>query len=258
MPLVQTIPAQAHAALDPMGGYGVQHTTDYRLEGLISLSRGHSQVSGCAGNKPGYGWSTLVTTVLEDLNAMQVLMADRVVGQTITEHPLVGHVPTISFLGTWFDNPRIAGHPIHLNLNLDLIGPKPPNDAPYIRDPEFLQRVSNQYSSILGIEDLPEDLRKKYNDLAADLGKTDTVECSLVNLASGSYPGRTFGHIIRIPEFGTITLGRLKITQEDPDPVTGSLRKTTVTLTMVDLKLGCAIEADIPIGTGSTNGNTYP
>jgi hypothetical protein len=215
-------------------------------------------VSGSAGHKPGHGWSTLVTTVIEDLNAMQVLMADRVVGQTITEHPLVGHVPTISFLGTWFDDLRIAGHSIHLDLNLDIIGPKPANDAPYIRDPEFLERVSNQYSRILGTEDLPEDLRKKYNELADNLGKTDTVECSLVNLASGSYPGRTFGNIIRIPEFGTIILGNLRITQEDPDPVTGCLRKTTVTLTMVDLKLGCAIEADIPIGTGSSNGSTFP
>ncbi|MGA3046174.1 MAG: hypothetical protein ABSD67_06100 [Terracidiphilus sp.] len=258
MPLAQTIPTQAHAALDDTGGYRVQHTTDYRLEGLISLSAGHSQVSGSVGSKPGHGWSTLVTTVIEDLNVMQVVIADRVVGQIITEHPLVGYVPTISFLGTWFESLRIAGHPVHLDLDLDLIGPKPANDGSYIRNPEFLSRVSNQYSRILGIEDLPEDLREKYNQLAANLGKTDTVECSLVNSASGTYPGRTYGNIIRIPEFGTVNLGKLIITQEDPDPVTGVLKKTTVTITMIDLKLGCAIEGDVPIGGGSSNGTTMP
>lgn len=258
MPLTQTIPTQAHAELAPEGGYRVQHTTDYRLEGLVSLSAGHSQVSGSFGSKPDHGWSTLVTTVIETLNVMQVFTSPRVVGQIITEHPLVGYVPSVSFLGTWFDYLRVAGHPVHLDLDLDIMGPKPANDGSYIRDPEFLRRVSDQYDRILAIEDLPEDLREKYNKLAASLGKTDTVECSLVNSASGAYPGRTYGHIIRIPEFGTVVLGELFITQEDPDPATGALKKTTVTLTMLNFKLGCAIEADIPVGTGGSNGQTWP
>jgi hypothetical protein len=257
-PLAQKVPTQARAVLDSAGGYGVQHTTDYRLEGLISLRAGHSQVAGNPGTKPGHGWSTLVTSVIEDLNILQVVTADRVVAQIITEHPLDGYVPTISFLGTRFENLRVAGHPVHLDLNLDLCGPKPANDGCYIREPNFLKRVSNQYSSILETEDLPDDLRETYNRLASSLGKTESVECSLVNRATGSHPGHSCGHIIRIPEFGTITLAKLKVTQEDPNPETGCLTKTTVTLTMVDLKLGCVIDADIPIGTGSTNGSTWP
>jgi len=257
-PLFQKIPTQARAALDPLGGYSAQHTTDYRLEGLISFRAGHSQVAGNPGTKPGHGWSTLVTTVIEDLNILQVVTADRVVGQIITEHPLDGYVPTISFLGTRFENLRVAGHRVNLDLNLDLCGPKPANDGCYIREPDFLKRVSNQYSSILETEDLPDDLRETYNRLGSSLGKTESIECSLVNQATGSHPGHSCGHIIRIPEFGTITLLKLKITQEDPSPTTGALMKTTVTLTMVDLKLGCVIDADIPIGTGSSNGTSWP
>jgi hypothetical protein len=257
-PLAQKVPTQARAVLDPAGGYGVQHTTDYRLEGLISLSAGHSQVAGNSGTKPGHGWSTLVTTVIEDLNILQVVTADRVVGQIITEHPLEGYVPTISFLGTRFENLRVAGHPVHLDYNLELFGSKPAGDAPYIREPEVLKRISKQYSSILETNDLPDDLRETYNQHAASLGKTESVECSLVNQVNGYHPGLSFGHIIRIPEFGTITLAKLKITQEDPNPASGIPMKTTVTLTMVDLKLGCVIDADIPIGTGGSNGTSWP
>jgi len=257
-PLIQKLPTQAHAVLESAGGYGAQHTTDFRLEGLISLRAGHSQVAGNAGTKPGHGWSTLVTTVIEDLNILQVVTADRVVGQIITEHPLEGYVPSISFLGTRFENLRVAGHPVHLDLNLELFGPKPPGDAPYIKESGFLSHVSSQYDRILQTTVLPDDLRGQYNQHSSSLGKTESVECSLVNQATGKHPGQTFGHIIRIPEFGTITLAKLKITQEDPSPETGVPMKTTVTLTMVDLKLGCVIDADIPIGTGGSNGSTWP
>jgi hypothetical protein len=257
-PLIQKLPTQARAALDPSGGYSAQHTTDYRMEGLISFRAGHSQVAGNAGTKPGHGWSTLVTTVIEDLNILQVVTADRVVGQIITEHPLDGYVPTISFLGTRFENLRVAGHPVHLDYNLELFGSKPANDAPYTNEPGFLSHVSGQYSRILQTTELPVDLHGQYNQLSSSLGKTESVECSLVNQVNGYHPGLSFGHIIRIPEFGTITLAKLKITQDDPSPETGVPMKTTVTLTMVDLKLGCVIDADIPIGTGSSNGGTWP
>ncbi|MGA2848518.1 MAG: hypothetical protein ABSE46_05955 [Terracidiphilus sp.] len=257
-PLAQKVPTQAHAQLDAEGGYGVQHTTDYRLEGLISLRAGHSQVAGNSGTKPGHGWSTLVTTVIEDLNILQVVTADRVVAQIITEHPLEGYVPTISFLGTRFENLRVAGHPIHLDLNFELFGPKPAGDAPYIKEPGFLSHVASQYDRILKSREVPDDLSGQYNQLSSSLGKTESVECSLVNQVTSSHPGRSFGHIIRIPEFGTVTLAKLKIRQEDPNPESGIPMKTTVTLTMVDLKLGCVIDGDIPIGTGSSNGGTWP
>ena len=61
--------------------------------------------------KPGHGWATLTTVVVDDLNVLEVLTADRVVGQIITDYPLEGYVPAVSFLGTRFDNLRIAGHP---------------------------------------------------------------------------------------------------------------------------------------------------
>ena len=258
LPLAQKIPTQAHALLDAEGGYRAQHTTGYRLEGILSFSAGHSQVAGNRSTKPGQGWSTLTTTVIKDLNILEVLTADHVVGQIITAHPLVGYVPSISFLGTHFENLRIAGHRVELDLDLNILGEKPANDAPYAKDPGVASRVSSQYDRIREHQDLPAELLERYNRLSSTFGGSEAVECSLVNQAAGRYPGKSFGHVITIPGFGAITLAKLTVTHEDYHPETGVPKKTTVNLTMVDLKLGCVIDGTVALGFSGPNGNTYP
>jgi hypothetical protein len=258
LPLTQEIKSQAHAKLPDEGGYIAQRAENYRLEGVISFRSAYTQVAGNRDVKPGNGWATLTTTAIEGLNVLDVLTADRVVGQIITEHPLVGYVPSISFLGTRFENLRIAGHPVELNLDLDLFGAKPANDAPYTLDPAVVGRVSRQNDRIREHQDLPADLLERYNRLSSTLGSREAVKCSLVNHADGAYPGLSFGHVITIPDFGKITLAKLTLTHEDFKQETGIPEKTTVRLTMIDLQLGCAIAGGVPIGTGSTNGGTKP
>jgi hypothetical protein len=231
---------------------------NYRLESVISIRSGYTHVAGNRGLKPGHGWATLTTTVLEGLNILDVLTADRVVGQMMTEHPLVGYVPSISFLGTRFENLRIAGHPVELDLDLGILGAKPENDAPYSTDPGLIGRVSRQYNRIGDQKGLPADLSERYSRLSSTLGGPEAVECSLVNGARGGYPGSTFGHVITIPEFGQVTLGKLTVLHEDFTPGSNVPRKTTLNLTMVDLKLGCGIDGGGGAGNGSTNGRTVP
>jgi hypothetical protein len=254
LPLVQEIKPQAHVKLPPEGGYFAHRLENYRLEAILSFRSASSHVAGNRSNKPGEGFCTLTTTVIEGLNVLEVLTADRVVGQIITDHPLDGYVPKISFLGTRFENLRIAGHPVDVEFNHDIFGPKPAKDAPYTKDKGFLGRVSSQYGHIRGQKNLPEELAERYNRLSSTLGHQEAVECSLVNQATGSYPGPSFGHVIKIPHFGTITLGKLTLKHEDIHEKTGTPKKTTVTLTMIDLKLGCAMECSIPIGNGGSNG----
>jgi hypothetical protein len=258
LPLVQDIKPQAPATLPEEGGYIAQQVEDYWLESVISFKRGYTQVAGNLDPKPGHGWSTLSTTVVEGLQVLEILTADKVVGQILTEHPLDGYVPRVSFLGTRFENLRIAGHPVHLDLHMPILGPKPEKDGAYTHEPGVLSRVSDQYKRILGHRDLPAELRERYNQLSSDLGKSETLECSLVNEATGSFPGPPFGHVIVIPDFGTITLAKLTVKHEDQHPEKGVPTKTTYTLTMLDLKLGCPISGDVPIGGGSSNGTTWP
>jgi hypothetical protein len=224
---------------------------------VASFRSAHTQVAGNRDPKPGHGWATLSTTVIEGLNVLDVLTADRVVGQIITEHPLVGYVPIISFLGTRFENLRIAGHPVELDLNLNILGDKPASDGAYTADRALLERVSAQYSHVRDNQQLPPELHERYNQLASTLGAPEAVECSLVNRAAGGYPGLSFGHVIHVPHFGQITLAKVGLHHEF-DKTTKAPVTTTLKLTMVDLKLGCAIAGGMGVGVGSTNGGSRP
>jgi hypothetical protein len=257
LPVSQKIEPQAHTKLPENGGYFSQRLDGYRLESVISFRSAYSHVSGNKSNKPGGGWNTLTTTVVEGLNVLEVLTADRVVGQTITEHPLEGYMPSISFLGTRFENLRIAGYPVKMEFDYDIFGPRPINDLPYVKDAGVVSRVSRQYDRILRNKNLPAALQERYNQLSSTLGGSEEVECSLVNRVAGLFPGSIFGNVITVPGFGTITLAKLTVKHEDQHETTKVPKKTTFTLTMIDLKLGCAIEGDIPIGGGTSNGGGH-
>jgi hypothetical protein len=254
-PVAHQIQPQAHSQLPAEGGYRFCHSRDYRIEGVLRFESAYSHVSGSKSLKPGEGWGTLSTTVIEGLNIMEILTADRVVGQIITEHPLIGHVPTISFLGTRFENLRVAGKLVDLDLDVDILGQKPADDAPYTKEGKVLSRISSQYKRINETSGLPTELAGRYNQLASSLESTEKVECSLVNQAAGAYPGQTYGHILHIPHFGTVTLGKLTLTHSQF--AAGTPQQTLVELTMIDLKLGCVIDGDIPIGTGGNNGGGH-
>jgi hypothetical protein len=259
LPLVQQIKPQAHANLPDEGGYISQRADNYRLESVLSFRSAYTQVAGNRSTKPYQGWTTLTTTAVEGLNVLDVVTADRVVGQTITEHPLEGYVPTVSFLGTRFENLRIAGHPVDLDVDLNILGAKPDNDAPYTQHKGLIARISTQLGRIREREDLSAELRERYNRLSSTLGSPEEeAECSVVNRAAGAFPGVSSGHVITIPDFGVIILGKLTIKHEDFKPGTGIPRKTTVQLTMIDLQMGCAAAGSVPIGTGSSNGGTAP
>ena len=255
LPVEQQIEPQAHSKLSPEGGYFSQRSDGFSLESILSFRSAYSHVAGNLSLKAGEGWNTLTTTVVEGLNVLEVLTADRVVGQMITQHPLEkDHIPSISFLGTHFENLRINGEPLELEIDSDIFGSKPANDAPYTQDSGFIRRVASQYDRIHKHNHLPPVLRERYNYLSSTLGATGAAECSLVNQVAGRVPGNIFGHVIVIPGFGVITLGKLTVKHEKPHPDTKIPTKTTFHLTMIDLKLGCCIHGDVPVGDGTSNG----
>lgn len=258
LPLEREIIPQAKAELHQRGGYFSQRVENFSIEGVLSIRSAYTQVSGNRSTKEGQGWTTLTTTTIEGLNVLEVVTADRIVGQTITEHPIEGYVPSISFLGTRFENLRIAGHAVDLDIDHDILGEKPDGDGTYTKDSGLIARVGDQYKRVLENNALPEDLRERYNRLSSNLGSTEAVECSLVNQANGSYPGLTFGHILHVPDFGKIVLARLKVDHGEYNTPTGAPKITNVHLTMMHLELGCAAAGNVPIGTGSTNGSSNP
>jgi hypothetical protein len=259
LPLEHHIKPQVHSHLPKEGGYFSHRAEHFMLESVISFRSAYTHVAGNFNPKPGGGWTTLVTTVIEGLNVMEVVTADRIVGQIITEHPVKGYVPTISFLGTRFENLCIAGFPVEVDFNMNFLGPKPANDGAYTHDPGLIGRISSQLGRIGEHQDLPAELHERYNRLSSSLGaQPEEVECSLVNRASGAYPGHSSGNVITVPDFGTMLLGKVILKHEDFKAGTEVPKKTTVELTMIDFHFGCPIVGNGGTGIGSANGSSVP
>ncbi|HVI09713.1 MAG TPA: hypothetical protein VND65_15600 [Candidatus Binatia bacterium] len=261
------------------------------IEGLISFRSGYTRVSGnylknkkdLWGNDHS-GWVTLSTSVIEGLNVFEVITADRVVAQVYTEHPHVdGHVPKVSFIGTRFENLKVAGYPVEAKFNFKVCGDRPADDQPYLMDNGFLQNVSMQMSTILGSTGLPAPLEKQYT---AELKKVNglkqgangngskawkgsaQLQCSLVEKI-GPIPGaEIFGNLIFIPDFGIVSLAQLEVGVEEreeryPNPVLLASRprkdSSYFRLHMLSVKMGCVGTTNqTNVATAGANGQTHP
>ena len=260
------------------------------LEGLISLKRGHTCVSGSQlKNKKDLwghdhsGWITLSTSVIEGLNVFEIITADRMVAQVSTEHaPINGHVPKVTFIGTRFENLRVGGYPVQVQLDLDICGQKPQGDLSYLEDSGFLDRVRRQLDGIARAKGLPESLQKQYDAKIACIDElkkragppaqeyergNSAVQCSLVkSIEPIPLPGvKTFGNVIFIPDFGTVSLAEVEVGIEASHTgfaQTGSLvspnRSNYFTLNILNMHMGCIAGGKISAGRVKSNGQTNP
>ena len=280
------------------------------IEGLIFFKRGHSRVAGAhidqktdIFGRDHSGWFTLATAVLEGYNVEDIITADRVVAQLSTQHAMTGdpehpisHVPRVNFLGTRFENLRVGGYPIDVELDLTICGAKPDADRSYLEDDGFLDHVHRQLDRVVDARDLPKTLEKKYgaeiayiDDLkkrAKENRKADSrnqagaqgsptgypkLRCSLVKNVSlpVEIPGvQTFGNAIFVQDFGTVHLAELEVGitngQSDFPHQQGSGSGTNrsdsnyFTLDMMNIRLGCPGGGNANTAMVSGNGNTKP
>ncbi len=259
-PLQQKISPQAFVKLPRDGQYQFSQAEPFRFEGILSHKGGYTQVSGRPSSKIA-GFTTLATSVLEGLNVLDVVTADRVVAQISTVHPVygTGQVPSVTFLGTRFDNLRIAGHRIELEHNLDILGPKSAGDLSYFENRDVLDRIEQQYDRIANSNNLPPWATDQYpKGRPASNGKGD-LQCSVIDSIAGA-PGSSFGHVIDLPHFGKIFLGELRVERTPGNPARGIYDAYKFHLTMIRMQMGCLSDGDICVtpldsnGTGSSGG----
>ncbi len=267
-PIEQKIEQHAPVALKGRrSGHLTRFTEDVRIEGLISFKSGLTRVSGSTSLKH-HGWVTLSTSILEGLNVFEVITADRMVSQVSTEHPLEnGHFPHVTFLGTQFNNLRVSGFPVTLKLNFGICGKKPEGDRSYLRDVDFLKSVRKQTESIAKADGLPKDVKDQYDGRLAQIneligggngGHEPTVICSIVeSIGEIPIPGiRSFGHVLVIPDFGTVSLGEIEVGEKKYDP-TGK-PSNYFELTTIKMQLGCVGTGTVVAGTAAANGTHHP
>jgi hypothetical protein len=208
-PVQKAIEKQAAVKLLPTGGYEYKPAEPRQIEGIVSHRGGYAQVGGHASSTGGM--ITFATAVVEHLNILDVLTVDRVVAQITTEHAPNNLVPSVSFLGTRFENLRIAGQRIEIDPYHDILGAKPDNDESYLENGGVLSRIAQQYSKIRSMVGLPKWASDQFqwDPMATD---RQQVKCSLVKSVSGA-PGKSFGHVIDLPFFGKIFLAELTVTR---------------------------------------------
>jgi hypothetical protein len=293
LPFAQDIKKQAFVKLEgqladlsdemrAQRNYFSQHSKNFRLEGIISYSSAHTQVAGHASDKHPGGSVTLSTSVVENLNVLNVVTADRVVAQISTTHIPDETAPHVTFLGTHFENLRIAQHRVLPYLKLDFAGGRAegPKALPVDRDTDLMKAIAAQYerlkAALSGADrekmrlteaaslprtkyygfDLQSTEIQKQRDKARenkDL-KWEGITCSLVEhveiediKANGTSesiaaPAESFGHMIHIPDFGNIFLAEL------------SVNHNSYRLTMIRLDMGCLAAGTSSIASCTVNG----
>ena len=264
-PLTDDVKPQAYVKLHEDGHYRYEPAERFRRKGIISYQSGYTQVAGHRSAKPGHGFTTLATSVVEGLNVLDVVTADRVVGQISTTHPpydpangLSDPVPSVTFLGTRFDNLRINGHKVEVERHLDILGPKPANQKSYFDDEDVLSRLAQQYDDIHHVVGLPDWAGERYRFDRDAIKQQGKAECSLVSRVKGA-PDVSFGHVIDLPHFGKIFLGELTVDREKGTPAASKGDPPTPEryifhLTMIRLEMGCLAQGKASIVALDANG----
>jgi hypothetical protein len=234
---------QTVVTLPKDGKYTFKQAEPYQLFGVLSYSSGYAQVTGH--DDPHHnGFRTLTTAAIENLNVLDVVTADRVVGQISTVHHYEAPVPSVTFLGTRFVNLRIGGHKVDIDQDLHILGSQPAGNISYLDAPDVLARMARQYSKIREAENLPDWAAEQFRWDRASAGLPGQASCSLVNRIDGA-PGVCFGHVIDLPHFGKIFLGELCV-ERNPAPDPSQDETYHFRLTMIRLEMGC-------IGTGKVH-----
>ncbi|MBI3476278.1 MAG: hypothetical protein HY010_11135 [Acidobacteria bacterium] len=278
-PIEQTI--EQHAPVSLKGrrsGHLTRMADGVSIEGLVTFAKGHTRVSGSKSTKPGHGWVTLSTSVLEGLNVFEIITADRLVSQVSTEHPEEGgHFPHVTFLGTQFHNLKVSGIPLKLKLNYGICGAKPAGDNSYLDDLGFLGRVKDQTVQVLRGNGLPNDVKDSYDKRLTEIerlisnkgsncsGKPDSppsVICSLIseidkNIEKEIEGVKVFGHVLYIPDFGSVSLGEVTVGERWYEP-SDKKPANYFELTVINMNLGCVGTGNLKGGTAANNGHHNP
>lgn len=209
---------QGLITLAPDGTYQTVSVEPYQLGNIISHQGGYSQVGGFQSSDGNF--VTLATAVIEGLNILETLTADRVVAQITTIMTPGNPVQSVSFTGSIIDNLQISNQSIAVSVNPNALGPQPANGGSYFDAPN-----------------VPSGMSVTDNELSGSI----LMATSLQQIVASS--------------FGTVSLGKLKVTRKVSPGQSGYAYDYSVEMIRVDLSGGGAegcivVAASDPNGTG--------
>jgi len=233
-PFEQSIEVQAAMSLPTIGGYGATRTENFRLKEIVSFKAAYTQVSGSL-KKEDNSHTTLVSSVVEGLNILDVVTADRIIARLASQHPSGHDEPHIILLGSHFENLKIAGCPVSVELDHELFLKMDTFDA-----------VRKEFQSNADFRRMAEDLYGTGTRQALP-DANGVVHCSLVKDMKTSCPGvKRQGHAFIVPQFGKIFVAEVLVEHGKR------------TLTMLRLSLGSPTSGDMDVAEVQGNGRPVP
>jgi hypothetical protein len=251
-PFEKVVHTQASTSLAQAGGHAESRIDSYQLDNTVTVTSGpaYSHATGVL-NKTTSAWTTLVTSVVENLNVLEVVTADRIVSKLHVEYPREGDHPRISIVGSKFVNLRVNGESINPVLDIDLLKSESKSefpDKPLTEEKGFIGKATLQSKKISEAKGAPEWLAARHGWVKSPEGrkKKGYVLCSLVEELQGAKSGRSFGHVLHVPGFGNIFFGELVVAP------------SSYRLTMMRIEMGCLAEGNISVASAFSNGVTSP
>jgi hypothetical protein len=119
-PFKKVLESQAATSLPMSGGYGRSRTENFDFEQIVSFDAAYTEVIGSYDEVQG-AYTTQVATTVENLNIMNMVTADKVVGRIASTHILTQNKDEASIIpvGCFFENLRIAGNPAYPVFDFD-------------------------------------------------------------------------------------------------------------------------------------------
>jgi hypothetical protein len=217
-PFQHVLDVHAGASLPTEGGYEVSRKENFRLNETISYSAAHTVVAGSRNEKDG-SYTTLASSTIEGLNILDMVTADRIVARVASKQLITEDEPTITPIGSHFENLRIAGCPLEVELDTDLFnhfGTFESFRKAYEGDQQYRERMQAVFLWGKPKFDVPDFLRERYNWFAGDKfpASKGIVLCSLVKgfkACCGEL--KIYGNVIEVPQFGKVYLGEVMLKQ---------------------------------------------
>src|SRR6266446_6302379 len=247
-PIQHVIEVQAAISLPTIGGVGSARVDNFRFNEHVSFKAGYSHVSGSEKERdrkkePERGkepereiiHTTMATAVVEGLNILDVVTADRIVARLSSSYSPDDEESRIPLIGSRFENLRVAGCRVEVELHHELA-----------LKLDTFEAAMKEFASNAEFRKMAEDPFAP-GKLPGKIEAHGVIRCSLVkDIQPAKCPGIVryghFGHVLEVPEFGKIHLAEVLFQYG---------RKT---LTMLRLELGSPNGGGMTVVSADSNG----
>jgi hypothetical protein len=222
-PFSDLIESQAVSALPQIGGRSSATVERFRYRDIFKFDLAQSEVTGSicegqCGSSEGSG-STHIRCTIEGLDILSMVTADRIVANLVsTDTASPDGEPSVFLLGTRFENLRIAGIPVEVDVATELFDLYSTHTslAQAYREDEGVRTMIDR-PGVTNANKAPDHisdwlhLRESKPEMPAYRGRTRT---SLVrNLVPERRGLDAWGHVIHVKGFGTIRLAEIEISR---------------------------------------------